>query len=57
MFDVLQKVLGFRLWALGPAVRFHPQDENEQPAITHRRLLRILEKPKYISPIREAGIE
>jgi hypothetical protein len=31
--------------------------QNKQPAITHRRLLRILVKPKYVSPIREAGIE
>jgi hypothetical protein len=29
--------------------------KNKQPAITHRRLLRILDKPKYVVPIREAG--
>jgi hypothetical protein len=28
----------------------------EQPAITHRRLLRILGGPKYLIPIREAGV-
>jgi len=29
--------------------------KNKQPAITHRRLLRILDKPKYVVPIRKAG--
>jgi hypothetical protein len=28
----------------------------KQPAITHRRLLRILGGPKYVNPIREAGV-
>jgi len=31
-------------------------NQMQQPAITHRRLLRILGGPKYIIPIREAGV-
>jgi hypothetical protein len=36
--------------------RFPINQKNKQPAITHRRLLRILGRPKYVNPIREAGV-